>query len=233
LSDPYRTKFPFKREYSYQPSDPSKKNRSRLDFFIVSNHLIEDINKCYISATVQNKMFDHRAVSICMKPKPKLIRIPTVSRELLKDPDLDLVVRLSVCETYIVHTDVLTDPERERLLLLIGASKLKLREAGPDSSILMSGDRSELEELMRSAALAEIKLNLDMIPLDRLINGGFANNLEDDIFKETLVNNLKNECVSYQTFISRTIKNTLSQSLRKLDTLKLDHQANQDAIFEL
>jgi exonuclease III len=59
LADPYRTKFPFKREYSYQPSDPSKKNRSRLDFFIVSNHLIEGINKCYISATVQNKMFDH------------------------------------------------------------------------------------------------------------------------------------------------------------------------------
>jgi hypothetical protein len=33
--------------------------------------------------------------------------------------------------------------------------------------------------------------------------------------------------------ISRTIKNTLSQSIRQLDTLKLDHQANQDAIFEL
>ncbi len=89
MTDPYRVKFPFRQEFTYQPSDPSKKNRSRLDFFIVSNNLIEKINKCYISPTVQNKMFDHRAIHICLKPKPKLIRVPTISRDLLKDPDID------------------------------------------------------------------------------------------------------------------------------------------------
>jgi exonuclease III len=132
LTDPYRVKYPLKQEFSYQPSDPKKKNRSRLDFFVVSNHLVENINKCYISATVQNKMFDHRAMFICMKTKPKQIRIPTISRELLKDPDIDLVVKLSICDTYVIHTDILTDPERQRLLRLVGTSTKLLREAGPD-----------------------------------------------------------------------------------------------------
>jgi hypothetical protein len=116
---------------------------------------------------------------------------------------------------------------------LVGSSKKLLKDAGPDSEILLTGERSEFEELRRSGILAEIKANLDLIPLDRLILGGFSDNLEDDIFMETLVNNLKNDCVSYQTFISRTIKNTISQSLRQLEGLKKDHIANQDAIFDL
>jgi hypothetical protein len=194
---------------------------------------VETINKCYISATVQNKMFDHRAVAICMKPKRRQIRIPTISRELLKDPDIDLVVKLSFCDTYVLHTVILTDPERKRLLRLIGTSKKLLRDAGPDSEILLVGERTDFEELKRSGTIAEIELNLDLIPIDRLLAGGFTDNLEDDIFMETLVNNLKNDCVSYQTFISRTIKNTISSSIRQLDDLKQDHRTNQDAIFEL
>jgi hypothetical protein len=167
-----------------------------------------------------------------MKPKPKQIRIPTISRELLKDPDIDLVVKLSICDTYVLHTNILTDPERERLLLLIGTSKKLLRDAGPDSDILLVGERSDFEELKRSGTIAEIKSNLDLVPLDRLLVGGFSDNLEEDIFMETLVNNLKNDCVSYQTFISRTVKNTISSSIRQLDNLKQDHRMNQDAILK-
>jgi exonuclease III len=33
LSDPYRVKFPNKKEYSFTPSDPTKKNRPHIDFF--------------------------------------------------------------------------------------------------------------------------------------------------------------------------------------------------------
>jgi hypothetical protein len=233
MADPYRVKFPFRQEFTYQPSDPSKKNRSRLDFFIVTNNLIEKINKCFISPTVQNKMFDHRAIHICLKPKPTMIRIPTISRDLLKDPDIDLVVRISICETYIIHSAILSEPERVRLLALIGNSKKNLREAGPDSSILTAGERTEFEELQRSGTIAGIKANLDLIPLNRLALGNFSDGVEDDIFMEALVNNIKNECVSYQTFICRTIKNTISSSNRQLDDLKKNHVANQDAIFEL
>jgi hypothetical protein len=233
MADPYRVKFPFRQEFTYKPSDPSKKNRSRLDFFIVTNNLIERINKCYVSPTVQNKMFDHRAIHICLRPKPTTVRVPTISRELLKDPDIDLVVRISVCETYIIHSATISEQERNRLLGLIGNSKKNLREAGPDSSILTVGERSEFEELQRSGTIAGIRADLELIPLNRLALGNFLDGIEDDFFMEALVNNIKNECVSYQTFICRTIKNTISSSNRQLDDLKKNHVANQDAIFEL
>jgi hypothetical protein len=48
--------------------------------------------KCAIKPCMQNKMFDHRAVEICFKDPPKVIKQPTVSREILSDPDIELYV---------------------------------------------------------------------------------------------------------------------------------------------
>jgi hypothetical protein len=50
---------------------------------------------------------------------------------------------------------------------------------------------------------------------------------------ETLVNNLRNDVVSYQTFISKTIKNTSSETLTKLADLKHDYERNVNEIIEL
>jgi exonuclease III len=41
LTDPYRCKYPNRLEYTYVPSAVNKKNRSRLDFFIVSQSILE------------------------------------------------------------------------------------------------------------------------------------------------------------------------------------------------
>ncbi len=76
FSDPYRIKFPTRREFTYQPSAVLKTNRSRIDFFNVPDSLIEQIKKCNISPNLQNKMFDHKAVHISFKPPPRIIRTP-------------------------------------------------------------------------------------------------------------------------------------------------------------
>ncbi len=101
LSDPYRVKFPNRREFTYRPSDPLKTNRSRIDFFVTSNNLADKIRKCYIATCLQNKMFDHRAIFLCFKPPPSTVKPPTISREILKDPDIDIIVNLSIHETCI------------------------------------------------------------------------------------------------------------------------------------
>jgi hypothetical protein len=72
---------------------------------------------------MQNKMFDHRAVIICFKDPPKVIKQPTISRELLKDPDLELHVLLTVADTYLLHTSSLEEAEVTRRLAEIGAAK--------------------------------------------------------------------------------------------------------------
>jgi hypothetical protein len=83
---------------------------------------------------------------------------------------------------------------------LIGNSKKNLREAGPDSSILTAGERTEFEELQRSGTIAGIKANLDLIPLNRLALGNFLDGVEDDIFMEALVNNIKNRIGIFKKF---------------------------------
>ncbi len=151
LSDPFRVKYPNRRDFSYQPSAILKTNRSRIDFFIVSNNLIEKILSSSISQSLQNKMFDHRAIHLDFRRPPKVIRNPTISKSLLKDPDIDLVVKLSIFETYLHHTNSLDEPSINEYLRDVGLSKSDLVRIGPDSSVLPHGYRSDHDELVRSA----------------------------------------------------------------------------------
>jgi exonuclease III len=109
LADPYRVKFPNKNEYSYIPSDPTKKNRSRLDFFLVSRNILGAVTNVSILPGLQNKLFDHRAVQIEFSIKTKAVTPPTVSKKILKDPETELVVGLSVADVYLIHSTVLTN----------------------------------------------------------------------------------------------------------------------------
>ncbi len=157
LADPYRVKFPHRKEFTFVPKDTTKSNRSRIDFFVVSKNIIGKINKCSIMPNMQNKMFDHRAVLICFKDPPKvIIKQPTISRELLKDPDLDLHVLLTVADTYLLHTSSIDDEEINRRLTEIGSAKKLIWDIGPDKCHLPVNSRSELEENIRSGRLGEI-----------------------------------------------------------------------------
>jgi exonuclease III len=227
LSDPYRIKNPNRRDFTYQPSAVGKNNRSRLDFFIVSDILIEKITKCWISPNLQNKMFDHKASYLSFVPPPKVIRPPTISRAILNDPDIDLVVKISIFETYV------TDEARVHMLNSLGTARKNLKEAGPDPTLLPPGTLSDHEELVRSGTVANIKEILDGIPIMALSNGGFTGGIEDDLFMETLVNNIKNDCVSYQVFVNRTISNTVSSIEARLAALKSNYVVNCGEIFTL
>ena len=82
--DLFRFIHPNKLEFSYIPYDKTKKNRSRIDHFLVSPCLVDVFNKCYyIDSKISN--FDHKAVVIeskksnsCNSKKmdPTLLDIP-------------------------------------------------------------------------------------------------------------------------------------------------------------
>jgi exonuclease III len=139
LSDPYRVKFPLKRDYTFFNKDDTRNGRSRLDFFVVSNSIIGKIRVCNIVPHFQNKMFDHRAVTISFKDPAKVISQPTVSRELLTDPDLEIHVALAVADHYLIHSAALTDIERTRLSQEIGTAKQHIRSVGPDNIFFQDG----------------------------------------------------------------------------------------------
>jgi len=233
LADPYRVKFPHRKEFTFVPKDTTKLNRSRIDFFIVSKNLIGKINKCCILPNMQNKMFDHRAVTICFKDPPKVIKQPTISRELLKDPDLEMHVLLAVADTYLLHTSSLEEAEITRRLAEIGAAKKLIRDIGPDKCHLPVGYRSEFEENTRAGRIGEIRELLEDFPLGRLETGAYKDNITDDTFMETLVNNIRNECISYQIFLTKTSNETVSSITKELSRLKQDYETNQNRIITL
>ncbi len=108
-----------------------KKKRSRIDFFIVSKALAGSITDCQILPALQNKLFDHKAISLSFKSIGKPITIPIISNSILKDPETDFVVGLAVAETYINYSTAITEEERINLRLSCGRAWSSLRDAGP------------------------------------------------------------------------------------------------------
>jgi len=50
---------------------------------------------------------------------------------------------------------------------------------------------------------------------------------------ETLVNNIRNECISYQIFLAKTSTETVSNMSKELSKLKANYVENQNQIITL
>jgi exonuclease III len=203
LADLYRCKYPNRLEYTYIPSAVNKKNRSRLDFFIVSQSILEEIKHCSIKPTTQNKLFDHKAVSIDMRRKEKIISVPAVARFILKDPKHDILISLTVIEYYVIHTLQMTAHEKDPVLGIIGTAKSDFRKIGPATVHINAGSRSEQEDLEREGILGGIRAFLDDFSLQDLQAGALWEDVSEDYFLEGLINNIRNETISHQLFISK------------------------------
>jgi exonuclease III len=92
MSDPFRVLFPKKLEYSFAPWGNTRPNRSRLDFFIISNSIVPQVNKCWIKPHVQSRLFDHKAVVLGFCAVPAASSRPNISNKILSDPDIDTLV---------------------------------------------------------------------------------------------------------------------------------------------
>jgi exonuclease III len=64
LMDPYRFLYPNKKEFSYRPFGDSRKNRSRIDFFLVSNTLLSLKFDCSIGPSNLATCFDHKPITL-------------------------------------------------------------------------------------------------------------------------------------------------------------------------
>ena len=93
LIDPYRTFHPNRRDFSFIPRSKTQINRSRIDFFLISRNLFNHTSSCDISSTLQSSLFDHKAIRLSFsEPKNNTIRKPSISRSIIRDVNLDIVV---------------------------------------------------------------------------------------------------------------------------------------------
>jgi hypothetical protein len=138
LTDPYRSLYPDRREYTYIPRNDARTNKSRLDFFLVTNLLSDVTTDCIISEGLQNKLFDHKAVclmlnaSVTTETKSER-RMPAISNKDLDDDLLEFVVLTSAAETYLQNTDaiVIGNHNKIHLLQTCGSIKNFIRICGP------------------------------------------------------------------------------------------------------
>ncbi len=63
LKDPYRYLYPDLKEFTYVPFAMDAVNRSRLDFFIVSDSILSKCVNCRIPHSLNSMLFDHKAVT--------------------------------------------------------------------------------------------------------------------------------------------------------------------------
>ena len=73
LSDPFRFFYPNKRDFSFTPRSTAQKNRSRLDYFLISDSIAEYTSDCSICPNLQNSLFDHKAITLSFIQKNPLI----------------------------------------------------------------------------------------------------------------------------------------------------------------
>ena len=122
LQDPYRMFYPTRKEYTFIPSAIGMNNRSRLDFFIVSESILNIMINCTIPHSLSSTVFDHKPIFLSTKRK-KIPHKQQINDVILDDPDLIYYVKSQVFESYIHHAILdnrLNQENKDELLLEIG-----------------------------------------------------------------------------------------------------------------
>ena len=103
LKDPYRYFFPTKRDFTYIPANLDATNRSRLDFFGVSESIVPKIGSCCISNALTNPAFDHKEITINFRKERPYPKNKQVQNNSIKDKHVKIIVKVAAVECYLHH----------------------------------------------------------------------------------------------------------------------------------
>jgi hypothetical protein len=191
LVDAFRTLNPTAREYTYVPNAAMNINRSRIDFFMISERLAVQKFKAAISSGLISKSFDHKKISLEFGIKtPK--NFNKINDALINTVEMEVVVRTTVYESYLVHTDGNAFPgfRKNELLIEIGRINNNLRNY---FSLKMAGGN----EIETNRLLDEILAILETLP-DPEFFFNLPLECEDDFFFEGLIMAIKTNTLSLQ-----------------------------------
>jgi len=190
LSDPYRSIYPHTRDFTFVPSTGAT-NRSRLDFFLISDSLLMPLQNCTINANKHIDLFDHKSVSITLYgSKPNIIK--NINRTIITHPRFEDVVWAAVADTYLAHAEadpaqIVLQEEKD----LLGRLHLKLR------SVNALEEREVLENISLTDDINDILTEI-LIIRTRMANLDVLESLalttDHDIFLEVLLSNIKGAC---------------------------------------
>ena len=226
LVDLYRCYFPHRKDFTFIPKCREQKNRSRIDFILISESIVNFSHNCDIAPSVPNSLFDHKSTFVNFLKKKVPSQRTAISAAILKDPIVDLLVQTSAIECYLHHMTINPGIKHEKLQI-IGVIRSLIKDAGPDPVLNNTIGWDDAKELNRANTINEILLLLDNFDLSLLESSDL--NIDNDVFLEYYVNCIRNDVASFQIFCSKTTseaKNKLILELSKLknvDDLNIDH----------
>jgi len=208
LTDPFRILWPNTKKFSYFPRNVNQINRSRIDFFLMSSCLITKLSRCDINSMPNCKAFDHATILLDFRNAgTRNGGNRRIYNSILSDPDIDIVVKLTVLETHLTHCIIDDDSilwRGHNALEMVGRCRALLRSVGPTPTILPY-EQINLEIInTRNGAIAEISDFLDTVDWERIQNADIE--CDQKTFIDVLVNNIVNEVSSYQSFIGKKKK---------------------------
>jgi hypothetical protein len=105
LIDPYRFFNPEKREFTFIPNILNNRNRSRLDFFLISEDLIPDCKNATIPHALSSKLLDHKQIGLCFKSN-RPCNTQKVNDRILNDDYLEKILLIHTYDTYVNHAKI-------------------------------------------------------------------------------------------------------------------------------
>ncbi len=199
LIDPYRHLYPNTRDYTFSPMGENQLNRSRLDFFLITDVFSEIVKNVIIPHSLSSTTFDHKNVSLLFAKRPSIFNFFVKDNYILQE-EFGAGVNIAVVECYVNHskvTNFFTVERKNDILRQVGEITLNLneifelrkREAMEGVSRLLTleiqGKRGEIREKFENLPNMEF---LDSLVLD----------LSPDIFLETLILCVKNNALLEQ-----------------------------------
>jgi exonuclease III len=101
LCDPFRALHPSDRDFTFTPQG-ERRNRSRIDFFVVGEELINIVSKCFISMALTTTLFDHKSVHLDFKNEKSRSKM-YINRTIITNTRTADIVAAAAADTYLHH----------------------------------------------------------------------------------------------------------------------------------
>ncbi len=176
-------------------------NRSRLEFYQISEVLLPICKNCTITHHLGSLLFDHKSVRLCFRVN-NFSKKQTIRDTILGDVDLYSRVKCQVIEHYLQHANIseeFTADNQRELLLTVGqiVSKLdEIRRALTDIALGLNDENdNDLVTRLRNDT-TQLFENIPRVDYFKSL----ALTCDDKSFFETLLMTIKNTTLSEQQF---------------------------------
>ena len=235
LIDPFRYLNPTLTDFSYFPYGTVRKNRSRIDFFLVSDSLAACLKFCDIAHGICKRYFDHKSVKLQLGPVRKKGR-QAVNNRITFNPLFRFFVILAMYESYIEHTVYVRHGILDAMLsnLCVG-----LDNTANQISQLMSfcdpwswKPLTDPEKASRDLLLTNVEQQLGTImSLDEISR--LPRNIDDDEFFEVLIFKINKAVLDLQCKSVGAEKIRIKFLKSELNQLKKNYIGNRSLIGDL